>query len=375
MPQTKTTVTKKKISQDSVKKSTTSKKIPLKEEDIIALNPNKKNVPKWEDVKQDMKDFKTPDQVAKEQNLEKIIEIKNLVKNYGKLHVLKNVNLNIYGTQDIAVIGANGAGKSTISEIIALVKEKTSGEVKYSWGDTKRQISRGLGIQFQESTYPEGYRIIDLIMFYLEVNGINIVKKGEEDKLVIKKMQCDECKKSFFAKVSYNNPYYEYTCRKKKCGYTHKYNFSDKFITEDKFNYLLETFQVNGITHKMANAVSGGQQQRFNILLGVLHQPKFLILDEVSTGLDVESRAEIKSFVKQVMKENEGTLYLVTHNMDEVEFLSKRITIIDAGRVVDDVMISDIWKIGLTVAEYVDSFFDYRDRQLKASGKSKNDQS
>lgn len=349
----------------------------------------------WTEVKKKMEKFPTPAEIAKKEGLKEIIKIRDLKKDYGKLKVLKGVNLDIYETQDIGVIGANGAGKSTLSEIVALVKEKTSGDIEYSWGETKRQISRGMGIQFQESTYPEGYKIIDLIQFYLDVNGITLLEDGEEDKLFIKKVECDKCKKFFFDKASLKQPEITHTCTKKTkvtkeekedeknektgmyatCGYEHTYNLSDKFITRKRFDELLEIFQVNGITHKMANAVSGGQQQRFNILLGVLHQPRFVILDEVSTGLDVESRTDIKNFVKDMMEENKGTLYLVTHNMDEIEFLSDRLVTVDAGKIVDDVMISQIHDIGLDVSQYVDSFFAYRDAKLKKEGRSKNDQS
>ncbi|NQX83894.1 MAG: ABC transporter ATP-binding protein [Mycoplasmataceae bacterium] len=355
----------------AVKKTTTSTKKPVAK----SSSPQKKDLMHWTEIKEKMSKFPSPSDIAKENGLKPIIEIKDLKKNYGKLKVLKGVNFDIYETQDVGVIGANGAGKSTLSEIVAQVKESTSGEIKYSWGDTKRQISRGMGIQFQESTYPEGYKIIDLIQFYLDVNGITVVEEDENDKEFLKKIECDKCKKPFFEKVKPSSPTTKHRCKRRNCGYEHEYNVADKFITRSHFDSLLKVFQVDGITHKMANAVSGGQQQRFNILLGVLHQPKFLILDEVSTGLDVESRTDIKQFVKELMEENGGTLYLVTHNMDEIEFLSDRLVTVDAGKIVDDVMISQIHEIGLDVSKYVDSFFAYRDEKYRKEGRSKNDQS
>ncbi|NQX84294.1 MAG: ATP-binding cassette domain-containing protein, partial [Mycoplasmataceae bacterium] len=157
-----------------VKKTSASKKAPVKKTTVKKAASNSKKIKdesiiSWTEIKKKMAKFPTPTELAKKEKLEPIIEISNLKKSYGKLVVLKDIDLQIFDTQDIGVIGANGAGKSTLSEIVAQVKPADSGTLKYSWGNTKRQISRGMGIQFQESTYPEGYKIIDLIQFYLDV--------------------------------------------------------------------------------------------------------------------------------------------------------------------------------------------------------------
>lgn len=88
------------------------------------------------------------------------------------------------------------------------------------------------------------------------------------------------------------------------------------------------------ITKKRANKLSGGQQQRLNCLLALIHKPKILFLDELSTGLDITIRTNIKKFIKSYAKENDITLVIVSHDMDEVEYLADYICVLKDGLIV-----------------------------------------
>lgn len=118
-----------------------------------------------------------------------------------------------------------------------------------------------IGIQFQDSRYLHGITVMDMIKYYLQTFNIE--------------------------------------------------------ITKQQLNKMLSTYQILHLTNKMVQNLSGGQQQRLNILLSVIHQPDLVILDELSTGLDIEVREEIFEFLKTNIVEKNVAMILVSHNMSE----------------------------------------------------------
>ncbi len=238
---------------------------------------------------------------------ELMIDVKKVKKSYGSKEVLKGIDLQIYEGERVALFGANGAGKSTLTEIICQIKQPTSGEVHYSFGNSKKEISQNIGVQFQETSYPFYYRVIDVIKFFSEA--------------------------------------------------------TKRFLTNDEIKTMLEQFQLDGLEKRRAENLSGGQKQRLNILLAVLNNPKLLLLDEVSTGLDVESRTKVKKFIKDYLNETNSTLILVSHNPDEIEYLVDRLVVIYDGKVAEDYTISDIKRNYETLDGYIDYLFLERFKQ------------
>lgn len=238
---------------------------------------------------------------------EKLIEgkyqlvIKNLRKKYGKTEVLNGIDLKILPGEKVAIVGANGAGKSTLSEIIAQVKEPTSGELLYSFGHTKEKISAKIGIQFQDSSYPDFYKVSDIVKFIIDASDIK--------------------------------------------------------ISNEDLDHLYETFDVKYLKRDVAKGLSGGQQQRLNILLAIVNNPKILILDEVGTGLDVESRTKIKSYIKSYIHENDATLLLVSHNSDEVIELVDRVVVIHSGKIYEDRPLKSILKEWKQFDDYMNNLY------------------
>lgn len=230
-----------------------------------------------------------------------LISVENIKKNYGKEKVLKGISFKIKEGERVSIIGANGAGKSTLTEIISTIKEPTSGEVRYSFGTTKRDISAGIGIQFQKSSYPMFYKVNDIVRFFIDASG--------------------------------------------------------KKISNEELDQMYKDFQLYEIKNSYATGLSGGQQQRLNILLAVAHSPRLLLLDELSTGLDVESRTKMKKFVKNYITKTKSTMILVSHNPDEIEFLSNRLIILNGGNVFEDVKVSEIKKKFKNVSDYIDDLF------------------
>jgi len=215
-------------------------------------------------------------------NGKKLIEIKNIYKSFGshksEKKVLKNINFDINYLEHTALLGCNGAGKTVLSEIICGINKPTSGEIihNFSTDNYKKKI----GIQFQDSSYPQGITVKKVINFIVSV-------------------------------------------------------YKTK-ISNDELKALIKIFGIEEIYNKKAMGLSGGEQQRLNLLLSLIHKPEFIILDELSTGLDIKIKSRIKRFIKEYIKEHNITILIVSHDMDEVEYLAKRIVVMYLGQVYVD---------------------------------------
>lgn len=240
-----------------------------------------------------------------------IISVNNITKRYGSKEVLKGINFDVKKGERISIIGSNGAGKSTLTEIISQIKEPTSGTIEFPLYKNKIDISSKIGIQFQESTYPMFYKVIDIINFFIDASRAKISKE---------------------------------------------------FLKE-----MLETFHLNGIENSYAQGLSGGQKQRLNILLSIIHQPSILLLDEVSTGLDIEAREDIKQYIKKYLDDSDSTLLLVSHNPDEIKFLTNRIIVIHDGLIYEDKTMNEIIKEFKSFDKYIHDLFVHRFKKQKES--------
>ncbi|WP_051542170.1 ABC transporter ATP-binding protein [Mesomycoplasma molare] len=244
--------------------------------------------------------------------MNKIISLKNIKKIYGNKVVLDNFNLDIYKGERIAFLGGNGSGKSTTVELIAKIKQPTSGEVW--WSDDVK-----IGIQFQESKYPLGITTKMLIDFYLDSYG--------------------------------------------------RENVDDKYIEK-----MINMFRLKELENKQIYELSGGQQQRINILLSLIHKPNFLILDELSTGLDIQIRREIRQYVLDYLDENpECSLILITHNVSEALKMCNKIIILNKGEIfINDKIDNLIQKHG-DLNNFIDDFFKkiYFEKQSETTIKEK----
>lgn len=212
-----------------------------------------------------------------------IIELKNISKKYPKKDVLKDVSKVIYEGDRIAVVGPNGAGKSTISEIVMLVKKPTSGEVIYSDPDIRT------GIQFQDSNYPEGVKVKDILYYYMDTYGI------------------------------------------------------DK--NDESTNNLIDYFELREFYKTAINSLSGGQKQRLNILLSIIHDPEIVLLDELTTGLDIEAKENMRQVIKdKILDKTKKSLLLVSHSMSEVEDICNRIWVVAKGTIIYDLSVQEVIK-------------------------------
>ena len=198
-----------------------------------------------------------------------IVEVKNLKKTYGKKVVLKDVNLTINKGDHIALLAPNGAGKTTFVEILCQLRKITGGQIVYTAGKT--QFLKNVGVQFQIGNYPVGIRICDLIYFYSKIYNTQVDKK------------------------------------------------------------LYDLFNIREIYKKDFNDLSFGQRKRVELFLVLISKVKFLILDEITAGMDVYVKFNILSALSKYMRENFVTLIYISHNLDEIKNLCNRLIFLKDG--------------------------------------------
>ena len=229
-----------------------------------------------------------------------IIDVINVSKNFTKwAHltflkkekvVLDKINLKIKAGERIAVLGANGAGKTTLVETICGLRQPTSGHIEYNYRYTDVPVEK-MGVQFQSFTYLPGLTVMDNIKFIIDAYGIK--------------------------------------------------------TNERVISNLLKIFGLSDLVDKKANKLSGGQQQRLNVLLAILPDPLILILDELSTGLDLAIKEKILNFLDEYTKAKKITLLFVSHDIEEILKLANRIVFLKDGKIsADETKKSIIQKYG-----------------------------
>lgn len=207
----------------------------------------------------------------------KIIEIKNLVKDYGSFHAVKGISFDVYEGEIFGLLGPNGAGKSTTLEIIETLREKTSGEVLVDGLNLDTQaneIKKIIGVQLQTSGYYPGLNLTELIHLF---SGL----------------------------------------------YNRTVNAME----------LLKTVNLEEKAKAKYKELSGGQKQRFSVATTLINEPKIVFLDEPTTGLDPQARRNLWELVKNIQARG-TTVIITTHYMDEAEYLCQRVAIVDKGKIV-----------------------------------------
>jgi len=223
----------------------------------------------------------------------KALEISNLKKTYKNGTVaLKGVDLTVETGEIFALLGPNGAGKSTIIGILSSLINASSGEVKVFSKDLFKQrneVKAMIGLVPQEFNFNMFERPLDIISNQAGYYGIP---------------------------------------RKQAMQRTEKY---------------LKQLQLWDKRTSIARGLSGGMKRRLMIARAMVNEPRLLILDEPTAGVDIEIRRSMWKFVEQIAK-NGTTIILTTHYLEEAEQLCKNIAIIDHGQIVRNTTIKELLK-------------------------------
>ena len=219
------------------------------------------------------------------------LEILDLKKTYpGGTEALKGISLSVKEGDFYALLGPNGAGKSSTIGIIGSLVTKTSGMVKIFGIDADKDMAEAktmLGVVSQEINFSQFEKVMDIVVTQAGFYGIP--------------------KSEAMPKVE---------------------NILKRLSLWDKRNV-------------QARTLSGGYKRRLMIAKALVHNPKLLILDEPTAGVDIELRREMWTFLKEINK-NGTTIILTTHYLEEAEQLCRNIGIIDHGTMVADTSMKDL---------------------------------
>lgn len=219
---------------------------------------------------------------------EKMLELKNLHKSFGKLEVLKGINLEIDKGDIVVIIGPSGSGKSTVLRCMNLLEEPTSGDIIFEGESIVKNIKNidktreRIGMVFQNfNLFPNKSILDNITLAPIKVRGLSkedAVKKAEE--LLTRVGLID--KKSAFP-----------------------------------------------------SQLSGGQQQRIAIARALAMEPDMMLFDEPTSALDPEMVKEVLDVIKELAKEG-MTMAIVTHEMGFAKEVADRVIFVDGGVIVED---------------------------------------
>ena len=219
------------------------------------------------------------------------LEITNLKKTYDSdVVALKGINLSVKVGDFFALLGPNGAGKSSTIGIIASLVTKSDGKVKIFDIDTDKNFAeakRLLGVVSQEINFNNFEKVIDIVTTQAGFYGIPLKDSKLKTEMTLKRL-----------------------------GLWEKRN-------------------------EQARSLSGGFKRRLMIAKALIHEPKLLILDEPTAGVDIELRREMWEFLKEINAQG-TTIILTTHYLEEAEQLCKNIAIIDHGELIENTSMKDL---------------------------------
>lgn len=206
-----------------------------------------------------------------------ILEVKGIGKRYqnkdGEVQALKNVNFMVKPGEFVSIIGPSGCGKSTLLSIIAGLEEKSEGEI-YIQNEKVTGVSPKIGYMLQRDCLLEWRTIFSNALFGLEVKG----KKSKE-----------------------NIEYVESLLKKYSL-----YDFKDKYPSE----------------------ISGGMRQRAALIRTLAVKPKILLLDEAFCALDYQTRIMVTNDIYQILRQENITALIVTHDISEAISMSDRVLVL-----------------------------------------------
>jgi ABC-2 type transport system ATP-binding protein len=210
--------------------------------------------------------------------LSEIITVQNVKKYFKTVKAVDDVSLRIRQGEYVALLGPNGAGKTTLVEMIEGIQKPDSGDIRIrdmDWRSDAARIRNIIGLSLQETRFFDKLSVAETLNLFASFFGLG---KDAVDR-VIDLVNLDEKR---------------------------------------------DAWSVN---------LSGGQRQRLALAIALLNKPEVLLLDEPTTGLDPTSRREIWDILTHLKAENNTTMILTTHYMEEASFLCDRIVIMDHGKI------------------------------------------
>ncbi len=209
--------------------------------------------------------------------MRELLKIENISKMYqaknGEIEALKDINFAVDNGEFVSIIGPSGCGKSTLLSIIAGLEEKTSGKL-YIDGEESNGITSKIGYMLQKDSLLEWRSIYKNVIFGLEIKKINTPENRKYVEELLKKY--------------------------------HLYEFKDKYPSQ----------------------LSGGMRQRVALIRTLAIKPKILLLDEAFSAIDYQTRLMVTKDIYNIIKNENVTTLMVTHDISEAISMSDRIVVL-----------------------------------------------
>ena len=209
-----------------------------------------------------------------------VLRVEGLNIDYGSFHAVRNVSFEVQPGEIFGLLGPNGAGKtSTLSAIEGLIRLFT-GNIYVAGYDIRRQplYARAcMGVQLQATSFQPELTLVEILRLYGGLYGVN--------------------------------------------------------LTDGQLNTILRDIKLEDHAGKRYGQLSGGQQQRVSLVIATIHDPRLVLMDEPTTGLDPQSRRQLWERIEAIRDKGHGIL-LTTHSMEEAEAVCDRIAIIDHGQII-----------------------------------------
>jgi ABC-2 type transport system ATP-binding protein len=200
-----------------------------------------------------------------------------------EVRAVDGVDLDIEDGEVVGFLGPNGAGKTTTLRMLTTLLRPTAGEATVAGHDVVREavaVRRSIGYVSQAGGAFSGARAGDEVVDHGMLYGLK------------------------------------------------------RSVVEERGRRLFEQMDLDGLWTRMPRTMSGGQKRRLDIVMGLIHEPRLMFLDEPTTGLDPQARANLWRHIRDLRERRGATVFLTTHYLDEADALSDRIVIIDQGRIV-----------------------------------------
>jgi ABC-2 type transport system ATP-binding protein len=204
-------------------------------------------------------------------------------RNGGEVHAVKGVDLDVEAGELVGFLGPNGAGKTTTLRMLTTLLKPTAGTATIGGHDLLAdplEVRKRIG--------------------YVAQGGGSAPESTVADELELQ-------------------------------GRLYRMRKADAIARGAE---LAEQLDLTGLDQRLTKTLSGGQRRRLDIALGLIHSPGLVFLDEPSTGLDPQSRANLWDHIRRLRAEQGVTVFLTTHYLDEADALSDRLIVIDDGRIV-----------------------------------------
>lgn len=248
-----------------------------------------------------------------------MLEVRKICKSYGKKRVLQDLSFAIQSGEVYGLLGPNGAGKTTTISILCGLIKADRGSVMMNGQTASGAMQSLIGIAPQENIFYKGLTCEENLQFFGQLYGLN-----------------------------------NELCRKQA-------------------KYCLELVGLGDRAKSIADTLSGGMQRRLSMAIALVHQPQLVVLDEPTTGLDIEARYEIWEVIRNLSSQDTAIL-LTTHLLDEAERLCQRIGIIKQGSLLAEGSLDELRKYvpakeivlvctpdeDLAIARAIELGFEYR---------------